>query len=130
MDVVTSTALSVDIDSLNNPKDPFVTNIKKMFKLDFFNPLFLIVAFFPFIVPLLEKLNFSFFPSSVTDFFYASLRKIKAERKTKVHKATFFPFMAPLLEKLNFSLFPSSVTDFFYASLRKIKAERKTKVHK
>ncbi|XP_029102591.1 cytochrome P450 3A30-like [Scleropages formosus] len=86
MDVVTSTALSVDIDSLNNPKDPFVTNIKKLFKFDFFDPLFLIVAFFPFIVPLLEKLNFSFFPSSVTDFFYASLRKIKAERKTKVHK--------------------------------------------
>uniref|UniRef100_A0A8C9RCL9 Cytochrome P450 3A n=1 Tax=Scleropages formosus TaxID=113540 RepID=A0A8C9RCL9_SCLFO len=83
MDVVTSTALSVDIDSLNNPKDPFVTNIKKMFKLDFFNPLFLIVAFFPFMAPLLEKLNFSLFPSSVTDFFYASLRKIKAERKTK-----------------------------------------------
>lgn len=35
MDVVTSTAFSVDIDSLNNPKDPFVTNIKKMLKFDF-----------------------------------------------------------------------------------------------
>lgn len=42
MDVVTSTAFSVDIDSLNNPKDPFVTNIKKMLKFDFLNPLFLI----------------------------------------------------------------------------------------
>lgn len=41
MDVVTSTAFSVDIDSLNNPKDPFVTNIKKMLKFDFLNPLFL-----------------------------------------------------------------------------------------
>lgn len=44
MDVVTSTAFSVDIDSLNNPSDPFVTNIKKMLKFDFFNPVFLIVG--------------------------------------------------------------------------------------
>ena len=44
MDVVTSTAFSVDIDSLNNPKDPFVTNIKKMLKFDLLNPLFLIVG--------------------------------------------------------------------------------------
>lgn len=44
MDVVTSTAFSVDIDSLNNPSDPFVANIKKMLKFDFFNPLFLLVG--------------------------------------------------------------------------------------
>ncbi|XP_018596411.2 cytochrome P450 3A30-like [Scleropages formosus] len=86
MDVVTSTAFSVDIDSLNNPKEPFVTNIKKMLKLTFFSPLILFVAFFPFMTPLLHKLDFAFFPSSVTDFFYASLRKIKAERKAKVHE--------------------------------------------
>uniref|UniRef100_A0A3B4BC54 unspecific monooxygenase n=1 Tax=Periophthalmus magnuspinnatus TaxID=409849 RepID=A0A3B4BC54_9GOBI len=77
MDVVTSTAFSVDIDSLNNPSDPFVTNIKKMLKFDLFNPLFLAVAFFPFLGPVFEKLEFSFFPASVTDFFYASLQKIK-----------------------------------------------------
>uniref|UniRef100_A0A8B9GV11 unspecific monooxygenase n=1 Tax=Astyanax mexicanus TaxID=7994 RepID=A0A8B9GV11_ASTMX len=44
MDVVTSTAFSVDIDSLNNPDDPFVTNIKKMLKFDFLNPLFVAVG--------------------------------------------------------------------------------------
>ncbi|KAF3852154.1 hypothetical protein F7725_005509 [Dissostichus mawsoni] len=44
MDVVTSTAFSVDIDSLNNPSDPFVTNIKKMLKFDLFNPVFLIIG--------------------------------------------------------------------------------------
>ncbi|XP_071361483.1 cytochrome P450 3A40-like [Trachinotus anak] len=82
MDVVTSTAFSVDIDSLNNPSDPFVTNIKKMLKFDLFNPLFLIVAFFPFMGPIFEKLEFSFFPSSVTDFFYSALQKIKSNRET------------------------------------------------
>uniref|UniRef100_A0A672ZD81 unspecific monooxygenase n=1 Tax=Sphaeramia orbicularis TaxID=375764 RepID=A0A672ZD81_9TELE len=44
MDVVTSTAFSVDIDSLNNPSDPFVGNIKKMLKFDLFNPLFLAIG--------------------------------------------------------------------------------------
>ncbi|XP_005750270.1 cytochrome P450 3A40-like [Pundamilia nyererei] len=86
MDVVTSTAFSVDIDSLNNPSDPFVTNIKKMLKFDFFNPIFLTVAFFPFMVPILEKLEFSFFPASVTDFFYAALQKIKIDREGSKQK--------------------------------------------
>uniref|UniRef100_A0AAZ3PD29 unspecific monooxygenase n=1 Tax=Oncorhynchus tshawytscha TaxID=74940 RepID=A0AAZ3PD29_ONCTS len=44
MDVVTSTAFSVDIDSLNNPSDPFVSNVKKMFKFNLFNPLFLLIC--------------------------------------------------------------------------------------
>lgn len=86
MDVVTSTAFSVDIDSLNNPSDPFVTNIKKMLKFDFFNPIFLAVVIFPFLIPVLEKLDFAFFPTSVTDFFYAALQKIKTDRETSKQK--------------------------------------------
>ncbi|XP_051560418.1 cytochrome P450 3A30-like [Myxocyprinus asiaticus] len=86
MDVVTSTAFSVDIDSLNNPKDPFVTNIKKMLKFDFLNPLFLFAALFPFTTPMLEKMDLAFFPTSVTDFFYAALKKIKSDRVANDHK--------------------------------------------
>uniref|UniRef100_A0A8C8K3Y2 unspecific monooxygenase n=1 Tax=Oncorhynchus tshawytscha TaxID=74940 RepID=A0A8C8K3Y2_ONCTS len=82
MDVVTSTAFSVDIDSLNNPSDPFVSNVKKMFKFNLFNPLFLLILFFPFTGPILEKMKFSFFPTAVLDFFYASLAKIKSGRDT------------------------------------------------
>ncbi|XP_023123503.2 cytochrome P450 3A30-like [Amphiprion ocellaris] len=80
MDIVTSTAFSVDIDSLNNPSDPFVTNIKKMLKFDLFNPLLIIIGFFPFMGPIFEKMEFSFFPKSVTDFFVAALQKIKSSR--------------------------------------------------
>ncbi|XP_029995907.1 cytochrome P450 3A30 [Sphaeramia orbicularis] len=87
MDVVTSTAFSVDIDSLNNPSDPFVGNIKKMLKFDLFNPLFLAIAFFPFLGPIFEKMEFSFFPASVTDFFYASLQKIKTNRENSKQKS-------------------------------------------
>lgn len=86
MDVVTSTAFSVDIDSLNNPSDPFVTNIKKMLKFDFFSPILLTVVIFPFMGPILEKLDFAFFPTSVTDFFYAALQKIKIDREGSKQK--------------------------------------------
>uniref|UniRef100_A0A8C4NP46 unspecific monooxygenase n=1 Tax=Dicentrarchus labrax TaxID=13489 RepID=A0A8C4NP46_DICLA len=91
MDVVTSTAFSVDLDSLNNPSDPFVTNIKKMLKFDLFSPLFLIslyfLSFFPFMGPVFEKMEFSFFPTYVTDFFYAALQKIKSNRETSKQKS-------------------------------------------
>ncbi|KAI4882000.1 hypothetical protein NFI96_023569 [Prochilodus magdalenae] len=87
MDVIASSAFSVDIDSLNNPKDPFVTKVKKLVDFDFLSPLFLIGALFPFTIPLLEKMNFSFFPVSETDFFLAVLKKIKADRVANNHKS-------------------------------------------
>ncbi|KAK7806233.1 hypothetical protein U0070_008896 [Myodes glareolus] len=36
MDVITSTAFGVNVDSLNNPKDPFVEKTKKLLNFDFF----------------------------------------------------------------------------------------------
>ncbi|XDV17071.1 hypothetical protein PO909_016515 [Leuciscus waleckii] len=98
MDVVTSTAFSVDIDSLNNPKDPFVTNIKKMLKFDFLNPVFLISALFPFTTTLLDKMDFGFFPISVTDFFYAALQKIKSERVANDHKKKRVDFLQLMVD--------------------------------
>ncbi|XP_058496285.1 cytochrome P450 3A30-like isoform X1 [Solea solea] len=82
MDTVTSTAFSVDIDSLNNPSDPFVANIKKMLKFDLFSPLFLTLIFFPFMGPIFQKMELGFFPSSVTAFFDNVLQKIKNDRET------------------------------------------------
>nr|AFM90421.1 cytochrome P450, family 3, subfamily A, polypeptide 4 [Callorhinchus milii] len=82
MDVVTSTSFSVDIDSLNNPSDPFVSNINKMLKFSFFSPVFLIVIIFPFLIPIMDKLNINFFPNEVTDFFHKAVTHIKENRKT------------------------------------------------
>ncbi|KAL1281617.1 hypothetical protein QQF64_000420 [Cirrhinus molitorella] len=98
MDVVTSTSFSVDIDSLNNPKDPFVTNIKKMLKFDLLNPMFLIIGLFPFLTPVLEKMDFAFFPTSVTDFFFAALQKIKSERVANNHKKKRVDFLQLMVD--------------------------------
>nr|XP_020137157.1 cytochrome P450 3A4-like isoform X1 [Microcebus murinus] len=41
MDVITSTSFGVNIDSLNNPQDPFVEKTKNLFRIYFLDPLFL-----------------------------------------------------------------------------------------
>ncbi|XP_036961177.1 cytochrome P450 3A27-like [Acanthopagrus latus] len=87
MDVVTSTAFSVDIDSINHPSDPFVANIKKMVKFNFLNPLLVFAVLFPFTLPFFEKLNVSFFPAQVLDFFYSFLKQIKSDRNESQHKS-------------------------------------------
>ncbi|XP_051913204.1 cytochrome P450 3A40-like [Hippocampus zosterae] len=86
MDVVTSTAFSVDIDSLNRPTDPFVANIKKMTKFDFLNPVLVLIVLFPFLRPLMEKLDVSFFPADVLTFFYNFLQTIKSDRNKNSSK--------------------------------------------
>uniref|UniRef100_H3A3M6 unspecific monooxygenase n=2 Tax=Latimeria chalumnae TaxID=7897 RepID=H3A3M6_LATCH len=86
MDVVTSISFSVNIDSLNNPKDPFVTNLKKMLKFNIFAPAILFILLFPAFIPVLKKMKVNFFPSGVIDFFFGSFKKIKEERQKGVHK--------------------------------------------
>ncbi|NXK48339.1 CP3AC protein, partial [Chauna torquata] len=85
MDVVASTSFSVDIDSMSNPNDPFVTNIKKFLKFSFLNPVFVLLVLFPFIIPVLEKMNVSLLPSKVMAFFNNIFKKMKKERENGYH---------------------------------------------
>ncbi|XP_055047032.2 cytochrome P450 3A40 [Misgurnus anguillicaudatus] len=77
LDVVTSSSFSVDIDSINNPDDPFVGNIKKFFQFSFFSPLFLLLTLFPPAANILAKMGITLFSRSAMDFFYSALKKIK-----------------------------------------------------
>ncbi|KAM9330419.1 cytochrome P450 3A12-like [Gastrophryne carolinensis] len=81
MDVVLSTSFSMNVDSMNDPKNPLVTHIEKLFEFSFFSPLFLLTVLFPFLIPVLNKMNFCFFPWSVLNFFQDLLKNIKQERQ-------------------------------------------------
>ncbi|XP_052536040.1 cytochrome P450 3A9-like [Tympanuchus pallidicinctus] len=86
MDVVISTSFGVNIDSMNNPKSPFVREMQKLTKFDFFDPVFILSFVCPFLTPLMAKMNISFFPSDAVDFFLRSIDKIKKDRERETHK--------------------------------------------
>ncbi|KAL1768486.1 cytochrome P450 3A31, partial [Sigmodon hispidus] len=80
MDVITSTAFGLSVDSLNNPKDPFVEKARKLIKFDFFDPLFMSVVIFPFLTPLYEMLNVSMFPKDSIAFFKKFVDQMRENR--------------------------------------------------
>ncbi|XP_067316647.1 cytochrome P450 3A9-like [Anolis sagrei] len=86
MDVITSTSFSINIDSINNPNDPFVTNMKKLIKFNFVNPLLVLIVIFPFLTPVLEAFNFSLTPASITNYIKESIKKLKKDRQKNLHK--------------------------------------------
>nr|XP_048287750.1 cytochrome P450 3A5-like isoform X2 [Myodes glareolus] len=84
MDVITSTSFGVNVDSLNNPQDPFVENTKRFFTFGFLNPLFISTAIFPFLRGLYNKLNISMYPSDTMKFmqnFVNETKKVRLEDK-------------------------------------------------
>uniref|UniRef100_A0A671DRD4 Cytochrome P450 3A n=1 Tax=Rhinolophus ferrumequinum TaxID=59479 RepID=A0A671DRD4_RHIFE len=95
MDVITSTSFGVNIDSLNNPQDPFVQNIKLLLKFHFLDPLILSITLFPFLIPVFEALNIFIFPKYVTDFFTKSIRRMKESRlhDKQKHRVDFLQLM-------------------------------------
>ncbi|KAH0504811.1 Cytochrome P450 3A6 [Microtus ochrogaster] len=87
MDVITSAAFGVNVDSLNNPKDPFVEKTKNFIRFDFFDPLFLSVVLFPFLTPMYERLNVSVFPKDSIAFFKSFVERMKENRLNTKQKA-------------------------------------------
>nr|XP_044998606.1 cytochrome P450 3A9-like isoform X3 [Jaculus jaculus] len=86
MDVITGTSFGVNVDSLNNPQDPFVEKVKKLLKFDFFDPMFFTIILFPFLTPVFEALNISMFPRDVTNFFKTSIKMMKESRLEEKEK--------------------------------------------
>ncbi|ELW64871.1 cytochrome P450 3A4 [Tupaia chinensis] len=80
MDVITGTSFGVNIDSLNNPQDPFVEKIKKLIKFNFFDPFLLTIILFPFLSPFFDAINVCLFPRDVLNFFKQSVLRMKEGR--------------------------------------------------
>ncbi|NWZ46872.1 CP3A9 protein, partial [Haliaeetus albicilla] len=116
MDVVTSTSFGVNIDSMNNPKDPFVREMQKLVKFDFFDPLFILIFVCPFVIPLLAKMNVSFFPRDAVDFFMRSLSKIKQDREKEAHKGR-VDFLQLMIESQNSTSHKSNEANHSYKTL-------------
>ncbi|XP_041062136.1 cytochrome P450 3A30-like [Carcharodon carcharias] len=86
LDVITSTAFSVDVDSINNPDDSLVRNLKKLLKFNIFDPKLIFSFIFPALIPALEKLDFSlFFSRDMREFFMNILTNLKAKRQKGEH---------------------------------------------
>nr|XP_048289398.1 cytochrome P450 3A11-like isoform X2 [Myodes glareolus]XP_048289400.1 cytochrome P450 3A11-like isoform X2 [Myodes glareolus] len=80
MDVITSATFGVNVDSLNNPKDPFVEKNKNLIRFDFFKPLLMSVALFPVLIPIYERLNISVFSKDSIAFFKNFVERMKENR--------------------------------------------------
>ncbi|XP_012413707.1 cytochrome P450 3A12-like isoform X3 [Trichechus manatus latirostris] len=80
MDVITSTSFGVNIDSLNNPQDPLLQNVRKLLKFDFFDPLLFTTTLFPFLTSVCEALSISLFPRAATNFVKKSVQRMKESR--------------------------------------------------
>ncbi|KAM7331603.1 hypothetical protein ACRRTK_008311 [Alexandromys fortis] len=95
MDVITSTAFGVSVDSLNNPKNPFAEKTKKFFKIDFFDPLLLSIILFPFLIPIYEMLNVSMFPKDSIAFFKKFVSRMIENRlnSKQKHRVDFLQLM-------------------------------------
>ncbi|XP_038946018.2 cytochrome P450 3A2-like [Rattus norvegicus] len=86
MDEITSTSFGVSVDFLTNPKDTFVEKTKKLLRFDFFDPLFLSVALFPFLTPIYEMLNICMFPKDSIAFLQKFVYRMKETRLDSKHK--------------------------------------------
>ncbi|XP_078571526.1 cytochrome P450 3A29-like [Branchiostoma floridae x Branchiostoma japonicum] len=82
MDVISSTAFGVEIDSLHNPDHPFVTNAKAIFDISLFNIAFFIMFAFPQLGKFLERFGMTVLPKKPMKFFSEAVDSVMDMRKT------------------------------------------------
>ncbi|XP_003963920.1 cytochrome P450 3A27-like isoform X1 [Takifugu rubripes] len=82
LDVIASSSFSVDADSINNPDDPFIINIKKVLNLNFW--LLLIKNVLPFSSYLFEFLHIDIIPRSIVDYFFNLIKQLKAQHDQSI----------------------------------------------
>lgn len=86
MDVIASTFFGLKIDSHKNPNDPFVKHAKAVFDLSVFNPRVLLIVLFPWLCPLLDRLNIGFTAGYIKDFFQRVVRETISSRESSSTK--------------------------------------------
>ncbi|XP_033751625.1 cytochrome P450 3A8-like [Pecten maximus] len=94
MDVISSTAFGIQVDSQENPDDLYVMHAKKMFDVSQANPWMIIVLLFPMLQPLLLRLGFSLYPhDSMAYFRKLTTQLLEARRNREVGRKDFLQLM-------------------------------------
>uniref|UniRef100_A0A8C4HX92 Thromboxane-A synthase n=1 Tax=Dicentrarchus labrax TaxID=13489 RepID=A0A8C4HX92_DICLA len=81
MDVIASVAFATQVDSQNNPDDPFVRHAQMFFSFSFFRPIMLFFIAFPFIMAPLAGLIPNKRRDQMNQFFINSIQKIIQQRE-------------------------------------------------
>lgn len=81
MDVIASVAFATQVDSQNNPDDPFVCHAQMFFSFSFFRPIMLLFIAFPFIMAPLAGLIPNKRRDEMNQFFIRSIKKIIKQRE-------------------------------------------------
>ncbi|XP_033752022.1 cytochrome P450 3A29-like [Pecten maximus] len=82
MDVISSTAFGIHVESQTNPDDLFVKHAKRMFDISFTKPWMLAILFFPTLKPLFVKLGACLFPLDSMAYFRKLTFQLLKERKS------------------------------------------------
>uniref|UniRef100_A0A671YJX6 Thromboxane-A synthase n=1 Tax=Sparus aurata TaxID=8175 RepID=A0A671YJX6_SPAAU len=81
MDVIASVAFATQVDSQNNPDDPFVRHAQMFFSFSFFRPIMLFFIAFPFLAAPLVGLIPNKRRDEMNQFFINSIQKIIEQRE-------------------------------------------------
>lgn len=81
MDVIASVAFSTQVDSQNNPDDPFISHTKIFFSFSFFRPIMMFFIAFPSIAVYLMRLIPNKRRQEMNSFFINSIKKIIQQRE-------------------------------------------------
>ncbi|KAH0631995.1 hypothetical protein JD844_019971 [Phrynosoma platyrhinos] len=119
MDVATSSSFGVSMDSMNNPQDPFVKEAKKLVTINFMSPLNTVICIFPWLIPILNKINVSMFDTDAVEYFSKAILKIKAKRE-QGHEKGRVDFLGVMIESQKTEAKPkSNDTDHTYKDIPK-----------
>ncbi|XP_019217431.1 thromboxane-A synthase isoform X1 [Oreochromis niloticus] len=83
MDVIASVAFATQVDSQNNPDDPFVHHAQMFFNFSFFRPILLFFMAFPFLAAPMAKFIPNERRDKMNNFFINSIQKIIKQREAQ-----------------------------------------------
>ncbi|KAM6155818.1 cytochrome P450 3A24-like [Rhynchocyon petersi] len=86
LDIITSTSFGVNTDSINNPDDILLQRIEKLLSLDLFSRIIFLAVMFPFLKPLMERMDVTLFPRKELTFFASVIKHIKEQRRANGHR--------------------------------------------